>query len=52
MNVAIFYDEKKKDAAMAIKNIIISHECDVTLFTVKVRLLIWALCFFRAMPQV
>ncbi|EMB26411.1 ankyrin repeat domain-containing protein [Treponema denticola] len=31
MNVAIFYDEKKKDAAMAIKNIIISHECDVTL---------------------
>ena len=32
MNVAIFYDEKKKDAAMAIKNIIISHECDVTLY--------------------
>ncbi|UTC74411.1 ankyrin repeat domain-containing protein [Treponema sp. OMZ 792] len=32
MNVAIFYDEKKKDAAMAIKNIIISHECDVILY--------------------
>lgn len=32
MRVAIFYDKEKLDTASAIKNIIISHNCDVVLY--------------------